>query len=229
MTTHNLKIYCVGALNTANWMRGNTCGSMEKADVVVFPGGCDVNPAMYGEACNPATRFHDDTDARETAEFNKAMKLGKKMVGICRGAQFLCVKAGGKLVQNQNNAWMRHNIFTYDGKIINVTSGHHQAMYPWGMKADFAVLGWTIGLCAWHQGTSFDQELVIGKVPLDMEVELAYFPGVNALCIQPHPEWQYVTSGSHKPDKDAIEYYRLLMDRFMSGHDFKEAERAYSV
>lgn len=226
----NLKIYCVGALNTANWMRGNTCGSMEKADVVVFPGGADVNPAMYGEPCNVATHFNDDTDAKETAEFNKAMGMGKKMVGICRGAQLLCAKAGGKLVQNQNDSWTRHNCFTYDGKIINVTSAHHQAMYPWGMKdGTYAVLGWTIGLCAWHQGRSWEDEMVKGKAPLDMEVEMAYFPGINALCLQPHPEWQYITMGSSQVDRDAIEYYRQLMDRFMSGHDFKEAKNAYSV
>lgn len=226
----NLKIYCIGAPTTANWMRGNVCGAMEKADVVVFPGGADVNPKVYGQPAHPRTAFNDDLDAKDTLAFNRAVSLGKKLVGICRGAQFLCAKAGGKLVQDQTDIDVNHNVFTYDGRIITCSSAHHQAMFPWDMPKDqFQVLGWALGRSMYHNGSTYTEELVIGKVPLNMEVELAFFPGISALGIQPHPEWQYMKTGVEQCHKEAIDYYRILMDRFMDGDQFKDSSDAYAI
>ncbi len=225
----NLKIYCVGNTETANWMRGTLCSSLEKSDVVVFPGGSDINPSIYGEQANPATIWNDALDASDTMYFNKAMSLGKKMVGICRGAQFLCAKAGGKLVQNQCNTHYHHDIFTFDGQKVWVSSSHHQAMYPWGMKSGYEVLGWARGQSAWHHGAKNTEEMVVGVAPMDMEVEAAYFGGVNSLCIQSHPEWQYNQRDNNAWHKNAIEYWRGIMDRFMAGDQFKDSKDSYVV
>ncbi len=225
----NLKIYNVGQQNEhSNWMRGNVTSSMDKADVVVFPGGADVNPAMYGQAVNVNTKFNAHLDAYELSEYLKAKEKGKKMVGICRGAQFLCVQAGGRLVQEQMNALQRHQIFTFDGSKIIVSSDHHQAMFPWELEK-YEVLGWSFGVSLYHDNSKFGDEMVIGKVPLDMEVELAFFPTINALCIQSHPEWQFQTRASSHEDRATIEYMRDLMDRFMDGDKFEGSKNAYSV
>src|SRR6478609_2048223 len=140
-----LKAYNVGNFtDTSNWMPTMQVHTIEKADIVVFPGGPDVNPELYGARKHPCTNMQLGLDEEQGEIFDMAKKMGKKMVGICRGAQFLCVKAGGQLVQHQQNLHATHDIMTYDGKVIKVTSDHHQAMFPWHMKSgDFKVLGWS--------------------------------------------------------------------------------------
>lgn len=231
MQQFNLKFYCVGgAQNLTNWMRGQNVSSIEKADVVVFPGGADINPALYGEKAHTFTRMDMSLDVRDNAMFDQAMALGKRMVGICRGAQFLCAKAGGKLVQDQANMAYHHPIYTYDGKVILVSSSHHQAMYPWKMKAgEYQVLGWGLGTSKYHDGCCVGDEMVNGIAPLDMEVEVAFFKGINALCIQGHPEWQYATKHADAQFHDTIEYFRKLMDRFVAGDQFENSQNAYSL
>jgi gamma-glutamyl-gamma-aminobutyrate hydrolase PuuD len=224
------KIYVVSGLSAhANWMCGEIVSRMEDADLVVFPGGADVNPKLYGEQCHKWTRFDDHLDERDKKEFDRAKALGKKMVGICRGAQFLCVMAGGKLVQHQSNMKEFHPIYTYDGEVIKVSSEHHQAMYPWVLdKKKFEVLGWSTGLSLYHEGSD-QKELVIGNVPFDMEVEVAFFPEIQALGIQAHPEWQYPKVYNDQEHKDAISYFRVLLNQFMDGHKFEESRNAYDL
>ncbi len=62
-----------------------------------------------------------------------------------------------------------------------------------------------------HEGEKME-EMVIGKVPNNIEVEDCHYPHISALCIQSHPEMLY-----NRPSMDAlayntIEYYRNLLD-----------------
>jgi anthranilate/para-aminobenzoate synthase component II len=224
------KIYCVGGNTyTSNWMCGINTTKMEEADIVLFPGGADVEPTLYNEEPHPFTMWDVSIDTRDLNAFKQAKELGKRMVGICRGAQFLCAMAGGKLVQHQHNGSGDHVIYTYDGEIIRVSSDHHQAMYPWTMSREkYEVLGWALGQSKFHEGADRN-EIVVGSVPLNMEVEIAFFPEIKALGIQSHPEWQYPKIHSSQDDKAAISYMRILLNIFMDGHDFKESENAYNI
>lgn len=225
------KIFVVGQSTTyANWMCGSVTTNMNEADLVVFPGGPDVNPALYGEtAVHSLTRMDDRLDLFEIECYKRARDMGKKIVGICRGGQLMCAMAGGKLVQHQSDRNSHHPIFTYDGTIITVSSSHHQAMYPWLLPDDkYQVLGWSIGESDWHLNGLY-QEMVKDKVPLNMEVEIAYFNEINALCIQGHPEWQYPQRDAVKHNKDAISWLRMVLNHFMDGHQFKEARDAYGI
>ena len=167
------------------------------ANVVLFPGGVDVNPAMYGQKKNMRTHINDGTDLQDNNVFTAARDLHKSsfdksvkrplLVGVCRGAQFLTVKAGGSLIQHVNNhGFTNHMVRTMDGDFF--TAGdHHQMMYPYDVEGA-QVIGWCDEpLSDLYYGEDDD-------IPLTMdesfkEPEIVYYPNIHALCIQFHPEW----------------------------------------
>ncbi len=73
----------------------------EKMDGFLFSGGCDIDPARYGEkralACG---RIESNRDALEFKVFDAVIKKSKPMIGICRGAQLINVALGGTLYQD---------------------------------------------------------------------------------------------------------------------------------
>ncbi len=112
------KIYVVGGSNGyANWMEGEIVSTMQEADLVVFTGGEDVNPALYDKRAHPATYFNRRRDSEEIVAFDDARSLNKKIVGVCRGAQLLCALAGGILVQNQTHPWVHSMAISEDDNI----------------------------------------------------------------------------------------------------------------
>lgn len=115
---------------------GHKCvNKAESAQVIVFVGGADVNPALYGEDPHPFTNYSVERDLRSIHLHNTAASLNLPMVGICRGAQFLTVMQGGKLIQHIENHAIKgtHWIVPVGGFIteeFEVSSTHHQAMIP---------------------------------------------------------------------------------------------------
>lgn len=210
------KIYVVGGQkNYACWMEGNVVDKMEDANLVVFTGGEDVSPELYAHDPHPTTHCNPARDAFEVGEWRKAMDLKKPMVGICRGAQFLCVMAGGKLIQHQPSDQFLHRINTFDERSIQVTSCHHQAQFPWDLADDdYRVLGWTVGMHPFHEGEQ-RKEMVIGRVPNNIEVEDCHYPHIRALCIQSHPEMHYLRPNWDNHVFQSITHYRELLTTFI--------------
>jgi putative glutamine amidotransferase len=72
-------------------------------DGILFAGGEDVDPALYGE-----TKHHDNVHefrARDEFEFallDQALTRRVPILGICRGVQMINVKFGGSLYQDMN-------------------------------------------------------------------------------------------------------------------------------
>lgn len=198
------KIYVVGCgTHYTNWMDGIVVNTIEEADLVCFTGGEDITPSLYGEKHNPTTYSSYKRDLREIDEFKLAYRLNKHLIGICRGSQFLCVMSGGKLVQDQDNPWHIHDIETFDGNVIPVTSTHHQAQYPWNLPKDkYKILGWSKNISPYHDGAIQDKEIVNGVVEDNKEVEVVYYPETKALALQGHPEMLY--SNYLKGDEIAI-------------------------
>ncbi len=116
-------------------------------------------------------------------KYAKANKI--PIIGVCRGAQALCVFAGGKLVQHvTGHASGNHYVTTTDGEILLTTSCHHQMMYPWDIDYE---------LLAWSSDSKSTMYLGEDNKPLKAdgfcEPEVVYFPRVRGLAIQGHPEW----------------------------------------
>lgn len=71
-------------------------------DGVVLGGGCDVDPARYGESARPGARVEVDAD-RDTLDFDlfaRAQRDAAPVLAICRGLQVVNVALGGTLVQD---------------------------------------------------------------------------------------------------------------------------------
>lgn len=216
---YNRKVYVVGGCKElANWVEWEEIvSSMELADMVMFAGGPDVNPAIYGDKLHPMTRCSVALDRYECAAFNRALTLKKKMVGICRGAQFLCVMSGGRLVQHQANIDSVHQVTSDDNKEYWVTSDHHQAQYPWGLaQKDFRVLAWTQGLSPFHHDGD-EREMVYEEVKGAKEVEICHYLNTKCLGIQCHPEWMFPKRLADLEMMESIQWLRRILDRFMWG------------
>lgn len=204
------KIYVVGGDTVyANWCQGVLTRRMEDASIVLFTGGEDVLPDLYGKRAHRTTSYSRARDAEEVVEFRRAEEMGKAMLGICRGSQFLCAMAGGELVQHQSHPYL-HDVTTDDGRVVKVTSSHHQRQYIQKLSPDkVKLIAWAEHLSPYAYG-EHDND----KLDEDKEVEIAYYPEIKALGIQSHPEWAY-------PCKDEwqetyIAYCRELLNKYLS-------------
>lgn len=192
MTTvkRTIKIYHANNIQGySNWITNREIvDNIEEADLVFFEGGADVAPEFYGEPKGSQTYNSPETDRRELAVYKEASKLDKPMFGTCKGLQLLCAMAGGRLVQHQQHPG-RHDITTIDGQVIQMNSLHHQAAFPFNLSKDqYEVLATANNLSPMHlDGT--DSEMFIN--PEYQEVEAAYFPKINGLGIQGHPEMMW--------------------------------------
>lgn len=204
------KILVVGGdLGYTNWFPFEIefVRDLNEAELIVFTGGSDVDPRIYNESEHPTTYSNYDRDLVEQEIFNEAKELGILCVGVCRGSQFLCCMAGGKLVQHQQNPMYIHDINTYDDKAIKVTSTHHQAAYPFDLSEDdYKVLGWTENISEYHEdGDEFEM-----NPPL--ECEIVYYPKINALGIQSHPEHYFKKDGY----EEDIKWFQDLLIKFLN-------------
>lgn len=101
---------------------------IEDADLVVFLGGSDVNPEMYGHKNVACYSPDNERDAYEKTVYDMCCRRAIPMFGICRGAQFLHVMNGGKLWQDvHGHAGSDHYIVDLDTDTrVLATSTHHQ-------------------------------------------------------------------------------------------------------
>jgi putative glutamine amidotransferase len=86
---------------------------IESVDALLFTGGYDPNPLLYGE--NPTRRIEfifPEIDAHQMAAVRIAAEMGKPMLGICRGLQILNIAFGGTLYQDLTlapNSYVQHS------------------------------------------------------------------------------------------------------------------------
>lgn len=207
-----LKILLVGNFNYVNWIEDyKLVDDIEDANLVFFTGGEDVDPSFYNEPKHIYTYSNTDRDIKEIEIFNKAQELGIKTVGVCRGSQLICTRAGGRLVQHQNNPG-DHLMVNHEGDPILVTSTHHQAAYPFNLTYDkYKILGWTQDMLSFHEDGMYNE-----LDPL-VECEVVYYPKINSLGIQPHPEMMWDTYNNKPYDKyeESIKWFRNILNKFL--------------
>lgn len=155
------------------------------ADVILYTGGADVNPQLYGEPALNGTYCNYSQDKFDLMAFNEGKRLGKFHLGICRGAQFLCVLNKGRLWQDvDNHAGPNHEVIdSLTGKKFLVSSLHHQQMI---LGPESTLLAYTrlstrkkSSDQAWYGGVS-SQEMI--------DPEAAWWPKTRSLGVQWHPE-----------------------------------------
>lgn len=186
-----MKIYVVGgATNYTNFIQGvELVDSVEDAEVVMFTGGEDVDPSLYGCEKHPRTYSNPSRDLAEKAIFEKVNPKTQVCVGICRGSQFLCVMNGGLLVQDclGHAIGCTHEIRN-DSSSYQITSTHHQMQYPYVLdRKDYEILYHGVGDVANISGDKIDSD----KIYSTGEPEIVYYhkEGLpKCLAVQGHPE-----------------------------------------
>lgn len=185
---------------------------IEDMDLVVFTGGEDVSPDLYGDKVHPSSMINGKRDQLEQTVFNQAYIMSIPMVGICRGAQFLNVMNHGHLIQNVNGHSIggTHPVHTKDGRTIQVTSTHHQLIVP---ANNAEVLAWSEGLISMLEtgGTLNPQELLTPyKLAggLSKEPDVVFWERTNALGVQYHPEYM-------NPDSGGWLYFQELLNKYI--------------
>lgn len=157
--------------------------SLEEADLIVFTGGVDVDPVLYGESKHWSTYFFRGRDDSDIRLYAYALERGIPMFGVCRGAQFLSVMQGGKLYQDISGHNGDHPIFDTikKVKIEKVSSVHHQAViFHEGMHI--------LATANRSKGPKFlnEKESVEDGKP---DIEAFFYRDPCCLGVQGHPEY----------------------------------------
>lgn len=173
--------------------------SPEKIGLVVFTGGEDVDPSIYGEK-NVSSYSNISRDEEEVALWKIARDHNIPIGGICRGAQLICALSGGRLIQDVSGHTQSHKVMWRLPAGFNrlvgespesITSSHHQMQYPWNLPSeDFEVLAWSVSPRSNHYRMS-DGTIYIEYADdqLKMEPDVVWYRKTGAIAIQYHPEW----------------------------------------
>lgn len=182
-----IKVFVVGdATYYASWINNHKLvDNLEEADVILFTGGEDVDPSLYGKKKHPRTYSNLARDLEEKEIFDK-IKPNQLACGICRGSQYLCVMNGGLLVQDCTNHAIGETHLIFNGEVkVDITSTHHQMQYPFNLsKKDYDLLFWAAPTRSrWYEGEGVDMP--------QKEPEIVYYHvegKPRCLAIQGHPE-----------------------------------------
>ncbi len=173
----------------------------ERISLVLFTGGEDISPFLYNHKVSRKTYTSPERDQYELKIFNEVFSLNLPIAGVCRGAQFLCAMAGGTLFQHVNGHSREHFCKTWDNRIINMSSTHHQMQNP---PKDAKIL-------AWAEPTLSNTFIVQDDVEVDpppFEYECVYYPSIKAVGMQYHPEMMH-------PDEEGHRFAEELVNEFL--------------
>ncbi len=174
-------------------------------DLIILWGGEDISPSFYNEVpkYTHASVRPSPRDVVEATVFKAALDNKVPVLGVCRGAQFMCCLLGGKLWQDVNNhAGRAHDVMLADGRTIVTNSLHHQMMRP--KEGDgHQLLGWSDGISTYRRSqTEFE-------VAAEKEPEIVLWPGIG-LAVQGHPEYQDIKSPLNKITQEFLTTYFAL-------------------
>lgn len=161
-------------------------------DCVVLWGGTDIHPSFYKQKAHPYNSSpRTGPSERDIFEWKvmlwcRANKI--PMIGICRGAQFGCIAAGGSLIQHVEGHCNGNHPVTTGKDVFHTNSVHHQMMDL--RNVPHTLFAW----CESPLSNRHDGETVDQQIPVEKEPEIAYLPGIKMFAIQGHPEYSSAPS-----------------------------------
>lgn len=187
--------------------------NLADSDIVVFTGGADISPALYGEKLHQRTSPSLTRDANELQWYRQSR--GKFRFGICRGGQLLNVLSGGKLWQHIDNHHGDHEIRDcFTGQKVMATSVHHQSFRPGKSAVVVAVTKVSSSKEAQHDSWKKGQPHQNNAWETDYEV--LFYPDTRSLALQFHPEFRNDNSDP------LVEYTFQLLSRYYPLNDQRQ-------
>lgn len=182
-----MKIFIVGSGfdKYINWIENAVkVNKPDEADILLFAGGADVDPSIYGEKSGMYTYSDKHRDDEELLLFYA--NINKPKLGICRGLQFLTVASSGSLIQHvTRHAGYLHGIEDIKTKnIYMIPSTHHQMVWPFDIEHEMIATSIPKRSSTYLNGNNKEIELPDYFV----ESEIVFYPKTKSLGIQGHPE-----------------------------------------
>lgn len=167
---------------------------MLKCDFLLLTGGEDIDPVFYGHTPIQQCCHIPDND-RDKSEWElgqAAIEADIPIIGICRGAQWLSILAGGTLFQHVNGHQSgTHTLITEETtpEPLKITTAHHQMCDL--RNVEHMLLAWTN-----HLSTQYLSDGSVNLYPhgLSKEPEIFYIPSIRGFGVQGHPEWMADTN-----------------------------------
>ncbi len=160
---------------------------IEKCDGFLFPGGADIEPALYKTTrtalCGEPNKERDDMEFI----FSKmVIESGKPVLFVCRGMQMLNVSLGGTLFQDIKTIQKdKHSDFLKRGKFV------HNIEIVEGTRLYDIFRSKTVGVNSIHHQAvdRIGEGLVVSAKSLDGFVEAIEIPEYKfCVGVQWHPE-----------------------------------------
>lgn len=198
----------------------------EEVALVVFSGGEDLEPFMYGgQDFRNLCYTNHQRDYFEKRVFNHCRKHFIKMTGICRGFQFLNVLSGGQMYQHVNYHYDGNHLarFSWKSEDYFVSSSHHQLVK---LPSDAVPVVWS---------TNRRSNIYIGPrgeiaAPPAKEVEAAIFPSTKSMGVQFHPERMKSNSSGYQAYLEFLtDYLEKDFDDFLAKYSEVSHARARSA
>ena len=146
--SHNYEVF----LHSANipYVTSLSLGRLATCDALLFPGGGDIAPELFGETNQGSRNIDIELDIIQLRIFQAALSQGVPILGICKGMQLINVALGGTLTQNlptahyhtAPNTDLYHETIAATGSFLHALYGevfltnsrHHQAVNKLGNK-----------------------------------------------------------------------------------------------
>lgn len=164
---------------------------LEHLDGVVFTGGADVSPDLYGEPAHPLTVARPARDAGELPLIRAAIEADLPLLAVCRGMQLMSVACGGRLYQHLPDVVGHEDHRPTDGRKYGT---HPVRLVPGSLCHRILGDGCAVN-SRHHQGVADPGTLTVsGRVPGDLAggvelIETVEDPSRHfAVGVQWHPE-----------------------------------------
>lgn len=193
--------------------------NIKRADCILFTGGSDISPSMYGDYDIQGTYSYAERDRLEEVVYRIAIDEKKSSLGICRGAQLACVIAGGRLIQDvTGHNRGQHKMTTDDGQELITSSVHHQMMLP--LNTEHRLIAWSNKISTrYHCGSDIhvkpEHKSIINLASAyedGKEPEVIFFPEIRAFGIQGHPE---MMSALADDEKKTLDWFKQQAKKYL--------------
>jgi putative glutamine amidotransferase len=163
---------------------------LDALDGVVFTGGADVAPGLYGEEAHARTYTRPARDTSEMMLLRGALERNLPVLAICRGMQLMSVAYGGRLYQHLPD------VLDHEKHRPAVGYGSHDVRLAPGSACAAILGGRTSVNSLHHQGVASVGALVATGWAVDDEVD-----GVELVEVVEDPAKQFAIGVQWHPEQ----------------------------